>query len=129
MFDKFIPKQAWAEGLDTSHTPNPQKPQTVHRACNVHLNRLLDDSEATTHQLLAVAQACRLQHKAHQAEEVAEQYKTANKHLRSQIERARLVHNHLYTQLLHRVQHIPNVHGETLRALCVVKWKDMEQQK
>ena len=124
MFDEFIPKQAWTAGLDTSR---PHKPHPAHRACNVHLNRLLDNA---THQpRLTVEQACRLQHTAHRAEEVAEKYKTANKHLRSQIERARLVHTHLYTQLLYRVQHIPNVHMLSLRALCVAKRKGMERKQ
>jgi hypothetical protein len=39
------------------------------------------------------------------------------------------VHTHLYTQLLYRVQHIPNVHMLSLRALCVAKRKGMERKQ
>lgn len=124
MFDEFIPKQAWSEGSNKNCTHKPQK---AHRACNVHLNRLLDDIEVTTHQPLSVAHACRLQHVAHTSEEVTEKYKTANKHLRLQIERAQLVHNHLYTQLLYYVQKIPNVHNISLRELCVAKQREIKR--
>ena len=128
-FNQFIPQQAWTAPTPARHTKPP--PRTVHHTSHIHFNRLLDaDNERGVdqntdppHEPIGVSHACHFRHKAHEADVLAEQYKKSNLSLRQQIEKAKLVHNHLYTQLLHRIQHREDACTVTLRALCAEKMK------
>lgn len=129
---QFIPQQAWTAPTVARQITPPPPAKTVHTTSHIHFNRLLDadDSERTvdqntdlTHVPIEVSHACQFRHKAHEADVLAEEYKKSNRSLRQQIEKAKLVHNHLYTQLLHRILHREDACSVTLRALCAEKMK------
>ena len=125
LFTQFIPQQAWTAPTPARHTMPP--PRTVHHTSHIHFNRLLDDavdqSTDPPHEPIGVSHACHFRHKAHEADVLAEQYKKSNLSLRQQIQKAKVVHNHLYTHLLHRIQHREDACSVTLRALCAEKMK------
>lgn len=118
---RFIPHQAWT--AQTTATP-PPPPSTVGSTTKLHFNRLLDASDPSVpppHQPMEVSRASQFQHKAHEADALAEQYQKQNQSLRQQLEKAKLVHSHLHTLLLHRMQHRADICSVTLRELCAEK--------
>lgn len=133
-FDRFLPHQAWTaqtahtaqttQTAQTTHTAQtaqtpPSLPRTVGSTAKLHFNRLLDVSPP--HQPMAVRHASQFRHKAHEADDIAKQYQKTNQSIRQQIEKAKLVHGHLHTTLLHRIQHRADICSVTLRELCTEK--------
>ena len=121
----FIPDRK-LQSPSKNASPNPAGRINVEQATRLYFNRLLDHPSSTTHTALTVAEGCCMTHKAHQAQDVAEQYTTTNKQLQQQLQRAKLVHSHLYSQLLHHLRERPDIHTVSLRVLCVLKNKQQE---
>lgn len=122
----FIPDRKLLSLPKKNTSPNPSVRINVEQATRLHFNRLMDRPSSTTHTALTVAEGCCMTHKAHQAQDVAEQYTATNKQLQQQLQRAKLVHSHLYSQLLHHLRERPDIHTVSLRELCVLK-KQQEQ--
>lgn len=115
----FIPNRAIGSTGPTTERTNTT---TVQDATQLHFNRLLDNVPDTEHPppLTVLEGSCML-HREHQAQEMAKQYKTANKQLRMKLKQAELVHQHLYTQLLCKLHDRLDIHTVSLREVCLQK--------